>query len=630
MPSGKTIALRLREEGIQKVDSFLSSTCNARRLCEEDVQAYVGRTLIAGWELKIETVSSVRRLQVCLDPKFPFSLPHFFLVDRPEFLVWPHIERDGLLCHLVESKVARFTHPAEMVGKLLGDAYRLVCSSENGQNESDFRTEFYSYWDRSLQGEPETIFSLLRPDGKSRLIRIWRDETQSVVGESDEQVLSWLRHRNGNQPQLDSTDAACLFWLPKALLPREYPRTAGDLYRLAVSTQGGIELLRRFSKLGKSPFYSILGADSGNGPCFAGVKTHKPLVADIRGRRRDHSNHSFRPGKVPKSLMTQRMFSGASSAFRMNVERVDSAWIHGRGYDPHHESLSSKKVVLIGCGSVGAPIAEQLAMAGVGRLAIVDPQDLSWPNVGRHPLGAEHVGHNKAEALAEKLQRSYPHAEIRGFDLSYEDFFSKEPQFLAEADLIICATADWEMESLLNIQRVHGEITQPILYTWTEPHACAGHAVLLPDASPCLQCCMTLSGKARTTVSVWPHNSSETRSEPGCGAVFQPYGPIELQGTISLAASVALDSLLGKTQRAAIHRVWAGPRALLVEAGGDWSDAWRNGYPERENGGLQAEWIWEKDDVCPVCNGSATGGVSSSKLETQSNVSSSLPLSSTT
>jgi sulfur-carrier protein adenylyltransferase/sulfurtransferase len=623
----KSIALQLHEEGIQKVDSFLSSVCNARRLSAEEVRAYVGRSLTVGWELQVETASTVRRLQVLIDAHFPFSLPRFFLVDRPKFLTWPHIEEDGLLCLLADSKAARFRHPAEMVGELLGDAYRLVCSSESGETQSDFRSEFYSYWNRSLVEDSEKILSLLKPDGRSRLVRIWRGKTQPVVGESEEEVLSWLRRRYGKQPQFDSTDTACLLWLAEALLPKQYPETAGDLYRLAMTVAGGKELLQRFSDLGANPFYFILGAESGNGPCLAAVKTRKVSTTDIRGKRRGHSLDGFRPGKLPKFLVTQRLFSEANPCSRIKVERVDSAWIHGRGYDPHHESLSAQKVVIIGCGSVGAPIAQHLAMAGVGHLCLVDPEVLSWANVGRHPLGVEHVGDNKAEALAQKLQLSYPHAEIRGFNRSYAAFLLKEPPLAADADLIICATADWEMESLLNLQRVHGEIAAPVLYTWTEPNACAGHAVFLPSTSPCLQCGMTLQGEARIAITVWPRDT-ETRSEPACGAVFQPYGPIELQGTISLAASLALDGLLGRIQQA-VHRVWAGPHSLVVEAGGDWSDAWRNGHPEREKGGVQEDWEWEKDDLCPVCSGNVTGAASPSELGTPSSVSFSPLLSST-
>jgi hypothetical protein len=628
MPNGKTIALQLHEEGIQKVDSFLSSACNARRLSSVEVEAYSGRSLTTGWEFPIETAVTVRRLQVLIDAQFPFSLPRFFLVDRPKFLTWPHIEEDGLLCLLVDSKAARFQYPSEMVGELLGDAYRLVCSSENGENQSDFRSEFYSYWNRSLEGASEKMLSLLKLDGGSRLVRIWRGKTQSVVGESEEQILSWLRHRYGKQPQYDSTDIACLLWLPEALPPQQYPQNAGDVYRLAAAMDGGKELLQQFSERGTNPFYFILGAESGNGPCLAAVKTRKVSNTDIRGKRRDRSYDGFRPGKLPKFLVTQRLFSDANPSSRIKVERIDAAWIHGRGYDPHQEHLSKKKIVIIGCGSVGAPIAQHLAMAGAGQLSLVDPELLSWANVGRHPLGAEHVGDSKAETLAQKLQLSYPHAEIRGFALSYAEFQSKETPLLADADLIICATADWEMESLLNLQHTRGEITAHVLYTWTEPHACAGHAVFIPSSSPCFQCGMTLQGKARIAITVWPRDT-EARSEPACGAVFQPYGPIELQGTISLAASLALDGLLRRIKQA-VHRVWAGPHSLVVEAGGDWSDAWRKGHPERENGGMQEDWIWEKDDLCPVCGGNATGAASASELETPNSVSSSLPPSSTT
>ena len=328
------------------------------------------------------------------------------------------------------------------------------------------------------------------------------------------------------------------------------------------------------------------------------------MATDIRGKRRDFIANGFRPGKVPLFLGTQRLFSADAPTTRIRVERVDPAWIHGRGHDPRQGAVSSKTVVLIGCGSVGAPISQQLAMAGVGRLILVDQDELTWANVGRHPLGAECVGDNKAEALAEGLQKSYPHLQIKGFDSSYEKFATEQPQLLEQADLLICATAEWKMESLLNLQHTHGEIVQPILYTWTEPHACAGHAVLIHSGSPCFQCGMTLAGDARAPVTTWPRDT-ETRLEPACGAVFQPYGPIELMGTISVAASLVLDSLLGKATKAT-HRIWAGPQSLLAEAGGTWSDTWLKGDPSRAKGGFQEECLWEKDFLCPVCNGGDT------------------------
>src|SRR2546421_8020870 len=107
-------------------------------------------------------------------------------------------------------------------------------------------------------------------------------------------------------------------------------------------------------------------------------------------------------------------------------------------------------------------------MAGVGHILIVDPARLSWANVGRHPLGAQHVGSLKATALAELWQKDYPHARFQGFPLTIHRFLAEHPKLVRSADLILCATADWKAELELNIRQTAREIAEPILYTWTE------------------------------------------------------------------------------------------------------------------------------------------------------------------
>jgi sulfur-carrier protein adenylyltransferase/sulfurtransferase len=621
MPNQAGIMARYREEGICKAGSFLLQECGGRRLPDSEAQSVEGRDLVAGWQVIVQTPTARRRVNVCVDHQFPFSLPHFFLLDSPTLLTWPHVEEDGLLCLLSRSAVAKFRHPADVIGELLRDAYRLICDCESGANQADFRTEFYSYWNRGLSTEEEKLRSLLVAGGPSRLVQIWRGKTRSVVGESEAQILNWLRNLHGNKPHFHSTDAACLLWTKEPLLPVEYPKTAADLYRIAASVSGGTQLLERFAKFGSSPFYFLIGAESGNGPCLAAVRTHKPVAKDVRGKIRDRANNGFRPGKMPPQLQTQRLFSSDASANRMQVERVDAEWIHGRGQDPRQKELGTKTVLLIGGGSVGAPVGHQLAMAGVGRIITVDPANLSWANVGRHPLGADHVGERKAIALPETWRKAYPHARFEGFDSTAQCFLAEHPELVAKADLIICATADWKTELELNLRQRVGEIVAPILYAWTEPNACAGHAVLIFPGSPCLQCGFSLSGDCKLRVTAWPGEKKQ-QMEPACGAVFQPYGPIELLGTISVAANLALDALLERV-RAATHHIWAGPLSSLTEAGGIWSKEWINGNMDRGKGGFQEERVWERDPLCDVCGGSDPVIHLSSKSENPNNVSSS-------
>jgi molybdopterin/thiamine biosynthesis adenylyltransferase len=262
-----------------------------------------------------------------------------------------------------------------------------------------------------------------------------------------------------------------------------------------------------------------------------------------------------------------------------------------------------------------------LAMAGVGRLLFVDNDELTWANVGRHVLGAESVGKNKAVSLADRLQKSYPHSQIDGFDSTLEEFAETNSSLARECHLIISATANWESENILNLRRVREEIMQPIMYVWTEPHACAGHAVHVTPSGPCFRCGFDPSGRPKLELTVWPSERRQQR-EPACGALFQPYGPVELLGTISAGASLALDSLLGKL-RSATHRIWAGPQTLLLEAGGKWSEAWLKEHENRTEGGFQEQQNWPGDSDCPVCSVGSIEATLPTQLANQGNASSS-------
>lgn len=611
---------RYLEEAIRGADRFLQKECGACRLPDSEVQAVPKRSFVAGWQVILETASR-RRVNIYADRQFPLSLPYFLLVDRPPFPSWPHVEPDGVLC-LDNRAVPKFRQPADVIAVLLPDARHLIQECESGGNENDFRTEFYSYWNRQLSTEDVRIRSLLDARGPSRMVQVWRGETRPVVGESQAQVLGWLRNLNGNKPQFDSTEDACLLWIGQPLLPREYPRTGADLYRLASSVSNGRELLRRFAETGTSLYYFVIGAESENGACLAAVRTAKPVSTDVRGKKQDRTQWGFRPGKVPSSLQAQRLFSADAAGSRLRVERVDPAWIHGRGHDPRQKELSSKNVIVFGCGSVGAPIAIQLAMAGAGHIVLVDPGLLDWANIGRHPLGAEHVDELKAIALAETLRKAYPHARFEGFDASSQQFVQQHGDIFASADIIICAIADWKGELELNLRQAAGEIAAPILYTWTEPNACAGHAVLVFKGGACLQCGFSTTGDSKLLVTEWPNETAQT--EPACGAIFQPYGPVELLGMISVGAGLVLDALLGKVTRAT-HRVWAGPEALLLEAGGSWSKEWVKGNMDRTKGGFQEERVWEKDAFCNVCGNPEPASHSSLTSGSPDNVSPSVP-----
>ncbi len=85
--------------------------------------------------------------------------------------------------------------------------------------------------------------------------------------------------------------------------------------------------------------------------------------------------------------------------------------------------LKASSVAVIGLGGVGAYAAEALCRAGVGRLALIDFDDICLTNINRqlHAMDGT-VGLAKAHVMAERLQAINPEAEI----VPCKDFYSAE------------------------------------------------------------------------------------------------------------------------------------------------------------------------------------------------------------
>jgi hypothetical protein len=245
----------------------------------------------------------------------------------------------------------------------------------------------------------------------------------------------------------------------------------------------------------------------------------------------------------------------------------------------------------------------RLAEAGVGSIFLVDPETLSYANIGRHPLGAASVGSFKATALAKRIAGDFPHiVDVTSSTERCEDLLVLERSALASKDLIVSAMGSWSAEGALNEWHLSQGRARPIVYGWTEAHACAGHAVLVTNEGGCLGCGMGRFGNPVFRVTDWPAGTTQ-RAEPACGAVFQPYGPIELSHIVALIAELAVDALLD-SRRAATHRMWAARRQQLERAGGVWTENWLTETGDR-SGGFVFERAWMANDRCPACRAGA-------------------------
>jgi molybdopterin/thiamine biosynthesis adenylyltransferase len=147
------------------------------------------------------------------------------------------------------------------------------------------------------------------------------------------------------------------------------------------------------------------------------------------------------------------------------------------------QRLERASVAIVGLGGLGSPVALYLAAAGVGRLGLIDDQDVELSNLNRQILFEEcDVGRPKVEAAAGRLL--ILDSALRLDPRKDSVRASNVQAIVAEYDLVVDATDSFETKFLLNDAAVL--LRKPLVYgavlRW------GGQATtVLPDG-PCLRC----------------------------------------------------------------------------------------------------------------------------------------------
>ena len=113
------------------------------------------------------------------------------------------------------------------------------------------------------------------------------------------------------------------------------------------------------------------------------------------------------------------------------------------------ELLKKSSVLVIGAGGLGSPVLMYLAAAGVGRIGIVDSDEVSTGNLQRQVLYVtDDVTRSKAEAAAEKLRHINPHITA----IPYPERFTEEnaDRILAEYDIAVDCCDNYSTRYVLN------------------------------------------------------------------------------------------------------------------------------------------------------------------------------------
>ena len=116
---------------------------------------------------------------------------------------------------------------------------------------------------------------------------------------------------------------------------------------------------------------------------------------------------------------------------------------------PGQQKLKAAKVLLVGVGGLGAPAALYLAAAGVGRLGLLDPDEVSLSNLQRQVLyGVDDIGHGKTESASQHLSRLNPEIALQPIPERLTEANART--LIAPWDLVLDGTDDFATRFAVN------------------------------------------------------------------------------------------------------------------------------------------------------------------------------------
>jgi len=242
-----------------------------------------------------------------------------------------------------------------------------------------------------------------------------------------------------------------------------------------------------------------------------------------------------------------------------NVEAIEGEKLTEETYHQRNSKradyniLKNKSINIFGVGAIGSEIADCIAKAGIGNIALFDNQLMKAHNPIRHLGTLEQIGEPKITAVGELLYKHNPFINIRPVPLNLYDFDISENYFVDDS-ITISSVADDNVEGFINQQLVTANKT--IFYV----RALRGGKVVrifrvIPGKDACFNC-LTLHRRDGNIFIDIPDDPEYPTLKNECNNPIRPASAADLKFASSIAARILIDHLQDKESEFN-HWIWA-------------------------------------------------------------------------
>ncbi|WP_339773222.1 HesA/MoeB/ThiF family protein [uncultured Paraglaciecola sp.] len=147
------------------------------------------------------------------------------------------------------------------------------------------------------------------------------------------------------------------------------------------------------------------------------------------------------------------------------------------------QRLKNARVLLIGAGGLGCPVAMYLGAAGVGHITLVDGDTIAQTNLHRQVLfGHDDIGQSKSRVAAHRLAANNPYITVEAVDANVTQ--GNVDNLVMDADIVLDCTDNFPARLLIN----DACITHRTPWIYASVLGLRGQTALFSPNTACFRC----------------------------------------------------------------------------------------------------------------------------------------------
>lgn len=455
---------------------------------------------------------------VCIPEDWKISLVNIYIDIKDDFNYIPHIDLHGKIC-LFDTEGVLIDNNLE--GIILQSIDRAVDIIEKGlkkENSIDFIEEFQNYW---YQLPNKRIAKFISP--KNKKIQMIKYSYKKITRLKKEKQIEYIKRQKKQILYISEKIEGFTKWNINRGMERNgiyiYIETEKYIFppdaRKKLSVENFISYLLKKSNIEEiKRLYQKLGSE-------------KVFIFEIKQPNGTHNFLGFMFEKlILKFENNECDFVEVGKCYPISIDLCNKSYLLSR--INNNNLFENKKILVIGCGSIGGYLVNELTKMGFENIKLIDDDFLDEENIFRHLLGLEYIGKYKTGAMKEYLDKNIPNLNITCLEQDIQDAIVDESIEFNDYDIIISCVGNHNVNRYINQYVFENEIAVPIVYAWNEVLGIGNHVAYINYKNKgCYECFI---GRDEESLEIYDRTSyckpgqKITRKLSGCGSSFIQYG----------------------------------------------------------------------------------------------------------